>query len=258
MEGRISPKFKLELLEKIEGELWDQFQSYKKVKMYVSQWQEGMDWNTYNFPIVTKGDTDDIDLTQTLSNIDDETVMQIAVDLGISTPDFIPVVSEIENIFKSNFNTSKETFQKALSQCYKNPDSAVVLANSALESIIKHILDDKVFADLDRNKTLYALTVTILKEFNMFPPKGMPTQIRNISTSLLKVAQSVENLRSNNTDSHGKLADDYVIKDSIYAFFVVNTVATVGLFLIGFYEKKFKKPYSQTESEEVVMGDIPF
>lgn len=258
MIGHISPKFKLQLLEKIEKEMWEQFQSYKKVKIYISQWQEETGWNSVNFPIITRGNTDDIDLTQTLSHINDEIILKIAIDLGIYTPDFIPSVAEIENIFKANYKTAQQTFQKALGQCYENPEGAVALANSALESIIKHILNDEVFAKLDRNKTLYDLTIDVLKEFGLFPPKELPTPIRNICSSLLKLVQNIEDVRSNNTDSHGKLDDDYLIKDELYAFFVINTVATVGQFLIGFYEKKFKPNYLKEKIEGNPADDIPF
>lgn len=260
MTPRISPKFKLNLLDKIEKKIWQEFQSYKKVRAYISQWQEEYNWNDVNFPIISQADSDKIDLTETLSRIDDATVLQIAVDLGINTPDFIPSVAEIENIFKVNYHTAQQTFNKALSRAYENPDSAVALANSALESIIKHILIDDQFKELDRTKTLYKLTVDILKEFQLFPPKELPTPIRNISQSLLTAVQNIEDIRSNNTDSHGKLADDYLINDPLYAFFVINTVSTIGLFFIGFYEQKFKPAYLKeaNESDEDLADDIPF
>ena len=259
MMGRISPKYKLELLEKIEGEIWEQFKTYKKSKIYITQWQEFFDFNNTNFSIVTK-DNDVIDLAETLSGMDDETVLKIAVDLGISTPDFIPSIAQIENILKVNYQTAQQTFQKALSRCYENPDIAVALANSGLESIIKHILIDKRFSELDKKKTLYALTTDILKEFSLFPPQELPTPIRNIASSLLKITQNIEDVRSNNTESHGKLDDDYMINDKMYAFFVVNTVATIGQFLIGFYETKFKPDYLKQEQEEkeIEEEDIPF
>jgi len=260
MNPKISPKFKLNLLDKIEKRIWDCFQSYKKVKTYLIQWQKDEPWDDVFFTIINKNDSEDIDLTQTLANIDDETIMKIAVDLEISTPDFIPSVAEIENTFKTNYHTAQQTFQKALTQSYDNPDSAVALANSALESIVKHILSDSRFKDFDRNKTLYKLTIDLLKEFKLFPPKELPTPIRNISQSLLKAVQSIENLRSNNTDSHGKLDDDYVIHDSLYAFFTINAVTTVGLFLISFYEKKYQSACSENDADtaESMTDDIPF
>lgn len=260
MNTKISPSFKMNLLEKIEKEIWGKYEGYKRAKMYISQWQEEWGYNDINFSIITKSDTENIDLAQTLSHIDDETILKIAVDLGIETPDFIPVIAEIENIFKVNYRTAQQTFQKALNQCYEHPENAVSLANSALESIIKHILNDEHFKTLDRRKTLYALTEDVLKEFKLFPEKEMPEAIKRIGSSLLKSTQSIEQLRSTNTDAHGKLGDDYIVHDSLYAFFIVNSVATIGLFLIGFYEKKFQPSYLTLTEEgtEDLVDDVPF
>ncbi len=36
---------------------------------------------------------------------------------------------------------------------------------------------------------------------------------------------------------HGQDSEKYLISEPIYAYFVVNACATVGLFLIDFYEK---------------------
>lgn len=77
---------------------------------------------------------------------------------------------------------------------------------------------------------------------------------------MLKAVQSIENLRSNNTDSHGKLDEDYVIHDSLYAFFTINAVTTIGLFLISFYEKKYQSAYSENNVDAVgsMTDTIPF
>lgn len=264
MLAKISPKYKMSLLIQVEKKLWKDFESYRRVRQYVAQWQEeGAGWGEPpNFQIVNRGDSDEIDLPQTLSYIDDDTILRMAVDLGVSTPDFIPVVAEIENIFKTNYQTAQQTFQKALSQCYENPSGAVSLANSSLESIIKHILRDRKFDKLDRQKTLYALTQDLIGELYDPSSKALPIEIRNINSSLLKMVQNVEQLRSNKTEAHGKLDDDYLVSDSLYAFFIINSVATVGLFLIGYYESKYTPSYLNKPSEEESavpdVDDIPF
>ena len=71
------------------------------------------------------------------------------------------------------------------------------------------------------------------------------------------IAQNIETIRSNNTDvSHGKISKDYIIEDELYAKFVINAVSSVGLFLLNYYEKKYKPSVNiEPESNE---GDIPF
>jgi hypothetical protein len=101
-------------------------------------------------------------------------------------------------------------------------------------------------------ETLYKLTSIILKEFNLTNNEH-PLEIKTIGSSLLAINQAVEKLRSEKTNFHGKTGDDYLINDTIYTYFIVNTVATVGLFLNSYYKTKFPKPTPIIESD-----DLPF
>lgn len=255
MIDKISPKFKMQLLLEIENAIWNEYKTYKRVRQYMEQWIEEYDWNNQNFVIITKGDTNEIDLTQTLTHIDDETVLQIAADIGVNTPDFIPAVSEIYNIFKVNYQTAGETFKQALNQCYEHPDNAISLANSALESIVKHILKDSRFENFDKTKTLYDQAIDILKQFQLYPEKEMPTEVKTIGSSLLAVSRAIEQLRSEKTSSHGKLIEDRIIDDPLYASFIINSVATVGIFLINYYNKKFNIEEPQSIASK---NELPF
>lgn len=255
MIDKISPKFKMQLLLEIENAIWNEYKTYKRVRQYMEQWIEEYDWNNQNFVIITKGDTNEIDLTQTLTHIDDETVLQIAADIGVNTPDFIPAVAEIYNIFKVNYQTAGETFKQALNQCYEHPDNAISLANSALESIVKHILKDSRFENFDKTKTLYDQAIDILKQFQLYPEKEMSTEVKTIGSSLLAVSRAIEQLRSEKTSSHGKLIEDRIIDDPLYASFIINSVATVGIFLINYYNKKFNIEEPQSIASK---NELPF
>ena len=103
-----------------------------------------------------------------------------------------------------------------------------------------------------KNKTLYELTNQILKEFSLFPNSSMPEEIKKIGSSILSINDSIEKLRSNKSSFHGKIEEDVLINESIYAYFIVNSVTTIGLFLISFYKTKFKT--EETEETE----EIPF
>lgn len=235
----ISPKYQMELIDKINKKIFETYQTYKRVELYIDKWHV-VDWNYENFSKIRKKDTDVIDLEVTLHNIDGETLMKIAIDLGLDTPDFIPSIPMFRNELKSNYKNSHETFQKALQDIEEHPDIAIALANSALESIIKEILkDDALSKKLDSRKTLYDLTSDILKEFKLFPNSDMPEEIKKIGSSILNINQNIERLRSTKTKVHGSEQESYLIKDSLYAYFIVNSVATVGLFLNSFYRAKY-------------------
>lgn len=259
----ISPKYQMQLVNKINEALFDLFETskYKNVELYIKKWHE-VDYNYNNFPeenfeIVKKSDGN-IDLLSTLHNIYGELLLKIAIDIGVETPDLIPSIPVFRNVIKAEFESASATFEKAFKQIEEHPDIAIGLANSALESILKAVLNDERIEIKDSSKkTLYDLTSEILKVFQLFPNSEMPKEIKTIGSSLLSINQSIEKLRSDKTILHGKTNDDYVVNDSLYTYFVVNSVATVGLFLDSYYKNKF--PKEKAEEENIIeTDDLPF
>lgn len=251
----------MKLITEIEAAIWAEFGSYKNVKNYIKKWykhsdeQDISDWE--NFHIYENNAK--IDLNETLHGVDSETILKIAVDLGLETPDIIASVPVIKNVLKNNYSTAATSFEKALKNVEENPSLAIGLANSTLESIIKHILEnDDIKIENNKKNTLYDLTQNILKEFSLYPNTEMPAEIRDIGSGLLKVIQGVEKLRSEKTEFHGKTKDDYVITDPLYAYFIINTVTTIGLFLISYYKSKYNKVREEEEQNDVNLDDIPF
>lgn len=88
----------MKLIDQIEKIMWEDFSSYKNVKNYIKKWHTYDDYNNENFLIYE--DDGKINLNETLHNIDQETIIKIAIDLGIETPDFIPAIPVIKNILK--------------------------------------------------------------------------------------------------------------------------------------------------------------
>ena len=115
------------------------------------------------------------------------------------------------------------------------------MANSALETIIKNICNDSKIKSCDKKDTLYKLSSHLLKEFKYFPDDKLNSHIRDIGSGLLKITQAIESIRSDNTEAHGKDLNDYLISDQLYSQLIINSVSTVGLFLLNFYERKYKK-----------------
>lgn len=265
MEELISPKYQMKLVEDVENALWNMFTTskYYNVEKYIEKWQVYEDrysdtgfhigWSPH-FEIIKQKEGGSIDLKSTLHSIDSETLLKIAIDLGVDTPDFIPSIPTFRNVLKSDYKTAYDTFTRAYKQIDSDPSTAIGLANSALESIIKEILkDERILSKVNGGETLYKLTLIILKEFNITNSEH-PTEIKTIGSSLLSINQAIEKLRSEKTNFHGKTIDDYLINDTIYTYFILNTVATVGLFLNSYFKTKFPKPESLNnigENEEL-------
>lgn len=72
------------------------------------------------------------------------------------------------------------------------------------------------------NKTMYILSTVILKEFKLLSDTNLPQEIKTIGNSLLTINQSIEKIRSEKTDFHGKTQEDYVIEDPLYTYFIVS------------------------------------
>ena len=243
----ISPKYRVSLIENIEKAIWETYKSYTQVYMYMTGWQQYK-----NFDIITSL-SNKIMLSPTLNNIDSETLLKIAIDLGVDTPDFIPSIPTFRNVIKVEYATASVTFESAYKKIETEPEIAIGLANSALESIIKEILKDtRITTQWKDNDTLYSLTKSLLKEFKMLPTSDMPEEIKTIGSSLAAIAQGIEKLRSDKTLFHGKTDGDYVISDSMYVYFIINSICTVGMFLRSFYKQNYPK------QEYISINDLPF
>lgn len=256
MTDFISPKYQMSLIKKISAAIIAEYETWESIEYYILKWHIPSDsWNNSdeNFRIIYK-ESKLINLDKTLHNMNSNLLLEIAIDIGVETPNFIPSRTTFINEIKSDYKTAQETFEKAFKQIESHPDIAIGLANSALESILKEILkDEKLSTKYNSKKTLYDLTRDLLKEFQLFPGEKVPLEINLIGSSLLTISQSIEKIRSESTNMHGKTDEDYIVSESIYAYFVINSITTIGLFLNSFYKTKFPK-----KTEPSTKDDLPF
>ena len=117
----ISPKFQMQLVNKINEALFDLFETskYKNVELYIKKWHE-VDYNYNNFPeenfeIVKKNDGN-IDLLSTLHNIYGELLLKIAIDIGVETPDLIPSFLFFAMKLKPNLNRQVRLLKRHLNK----------------------------------------------------------------------------------------------------------------------------------------------
>lgn len=260
---KISPKYIMQLIPRVENELWGLFDSskYKNVRRYILKWHEEY-YDSYgdpeNFHVFYKDNAKtEIDLTETLHRMDSEIVIKIAVDLGIDTPDLLPAIATIKNDIKSNNSNAYNNFNNAIKKVYEEPDVAVMHASSGLDDIIKTILEDPVFKNdtVNKNASLSKQIDCLLKGLG-FNSNESPSEVKTIAKQLRSIICSIDNARSSKTSVHGKRGDDYIIDDSLWAVFLVNTCATLGLFLWDYYKTKYKS--ADRKNQTVDLSDLPF
>lgn len=258
MKG-ISPRYQMSIVQNINDRLFELYKSYEDVANYLDKWHIVYDCygDNENFYFYFKDEErKKLDVKKTLHHIDGEMLLKIAIDLGVETPDYIPSIPVFKNELKSSYETASQTFEKAFKNVEEDPSLAVGLANSALESVIKEILkDDRIDVVWNEKDTLSNLVKSICKAFKLTTDSEMPNEIKTISSSLLNACKAIDDLRSDKTIFHGKMDSNYVVAEPLYAYFIVNAVSTVGLFLLNFYKLRFPKT---VESVFEDINDLPF
>ena len=109
----MSPKYKMELIDNIDAKIWELFKSYKKVEYYLEKWiVYEIDFSFENVPnfIIKRDVNNNIDLLATLNRINNETLLKIAMDLEIETPNFIPAIPTFKNEIKRLNDEKMEIF----------------------------------------------------------------------------------------------------------------------------------------------------
>lgn len=109
----------------------------------------------------------------------------------------------------------------------------------------------------DSRDTLSKLIKNICKAFRLNNGDSLPQEVQTIAKSLIACSNAIEDLRSTKTE-HGKTQDDFIIKDPMCAYFVVNAVSTVGLFLLNYYMGKYPRQVNNARYEFDPDDDLPF
>ncbi|MBC9812896.1 abortive infection family protein [Crocinitomicaceae bacterium CZZ-1] len=242
MNFEVSPKYQMALADSVILKIIEEYPTEPERKFYLINWRKIYRNSINAFDIEYESIIKNVNLKNTIYALNTEVLLKIAIDLGLQTPYFIPSVPVFKNELKISHVNALATFEKASKQIEEHPDIAIGLANSALESIIKEILkDERINGKIKGSETLYGLTQEVLKAIQLLPNSDMPQEIKTIGSSLLSASQGIEKLRSEKTNAHGKTDDDEVVESSIYAYFILNSVTTIGLFLNSYYKNKFPK-----------------
>lgn len=270
-DADVSPKYLMELIPTVSKKLWDMFEisKYQNVRRYIQKWHKGEwgGWNNeeyfQNFEIFYKDEAQkEIDLDETLHRMPPELLVKIAIDLGIDTPGFLPMMPTFKNVLKDNNQSAHQNFTRAAASVHKDPDNAVALAASTLEGIIKTILEHKSFAEDGeklKNLPLSKLVNEILKRFKM-QDDDCPREIFTLAKQLGGLGATLDDLRSDKSTAHGKGSTDYVVDDYLWATLTVNVVATLGLFMWEYFSTRYSpdREKSNHSNQPIDLSEIPF
>ena len=140
-----------------------------------------------------------------------------------------------------NFDTEHIhiAWQKALERRNHDPEAAITMARTLIESVCKHILDEAGIS-YSENEDLPQLYYETAKQLNLAPEQHQEEVFKQILNGCQRVIQGLGTLRNRLSDAHGK--GKKAIKPSPrHAALAVNLAGSMAAFLVATWEERLSK-----------------
>lgn len=140
-----------------------------------------------------------------------------------------PVVSEVLQSFDAD--GVHQLWSKALARRSVDPEGAITVARTLLETVCKRILDDQgtAYADRDDLPKLYAAAA---KSLRLAPDQHTEEPVRAILGGAMNLVNGIGTLRNRLSDSHGRGGRLPVRPSERHASLAVNTAGAIATFLV--------------------------
>lgn len=125
---------------------------------------------------------------------------------------------------------------KALERKKSDPEGAITLSRSILESVCKHILDNKNIQYNSQSIELAELYKLTAKELNLSPEQHHEQIFKQILGGCSGIVNGLGSLRNKLGDAHGK-GKLPVKPQTRHAELAVNLAGSMALFLVSTYEE---------------------
>ena len=132
-------------------------------------------------------------------------------------------------------NTIHAEWKKALERKKADPEGAITLARSLLESVCKHILDDRNINFNEKNAELSELYKATAKELNLAPEQHEERIFKQILGGCSGIVNGLGTLRNKLGDAHGN-ARKKVKPLARHAELAINLAGSMCIFLIETHE----------------------
>ncbi|HRB97304.1 MAG TPA: abortive infection family protein [Nitrosomonas sp.] len=159
----------------------------------------------------------------------------------LETKQTLPAAKSIDEVL-SRFDSDGIHFawQKALERKVQDPEGAITISRSILESVCKHILHDLFIEFNETNIELSELYKMTAKELNLSPDQHNEPIFKQILGGCSGIVNGLGTLRNKYGDAHGSSPITVKPKPR-HAELAVNLAGTMALFLISTYEAKTLK-----------------
>lgn len=126
-------------------------------------------------------------------------------------------------------------WQKALERRNEDPEAAITMARTLIESVCKHILDEAGVSHSDKDD-LPKLYKETAKQLNMAPEQHQEEVFKQILGGCQNVIQGLGTLRNKLSDAHGK-GKKAVKPSARHAALAVNLAGSMATFLVAAWEE---------------------
>jgi len=152
-----------------------------------------------------------------------------------------PADNDISSIL-INFDAKhvRIAWEKALERRDEDPEAAITMARTLIESVCKHILDEARVSYGDKNDDLPKLYKETAKQLNMAPEQYQEEVFKQILGGCHSVIQGLGELRNKLGDAHGK-GKKAVKPSPRHATLAVNLAGSMAAFLVATWEERSSK-----------------
>jgi hypothetical protein len=123
-----------------------------------------------------------------------------------------------------------DLWRRALERMTSDPEGAITPAKSLLESVLKHILDERKLAYSEK-ADLPELYRLVAKELNLAPDQHTEENFKRILGGITSVVNQLSSLRNRLRDAHGR-GKGGVRPAPRHAELAVNLAGSIALFLV--------------------------
>ena len=175
-----------------------------------------------------------------LEEVEDDTIIQIATELEINLPTNAVIdADDLRKILSARgLKVCEDDFNRALKDVNANPSQAIGNACTTLESICKAIID-AFDEDYPNDESLQSLLKKVLKLMKLSPESHADPEIKRILGGLVNVGAGLATIRTRYSTFHGKGKRQKRLEKR-HAKLAINSLATVGLFLLETYIGRYE------------------
>lgn len=129
-------------------------------------------------------------------------------------------------------------WKKAIDRRSTDPEGALTIARTLMESVIKHILDDlhEPYGEKDKLPTVY---FKMASRLNLTPNTQTEEMFKKLLGGCQSLVEGIGTIRNKLSDAHGK-GRNHLQLDERYVEFVVNMAGILAIFWINTYKEIYK------------------